>query len=359
MSVPVTAQTDVGAIFDAPAPLTVGVEEEVMLLDPSTLDLAPRGREALSLLDGDPRFKLELPASQLEIVLPPLSSAAEVRAELLQARRDLAAALGSSFALAGSGVHAFSAPLGELNEGPRYEAILAEYGDVARAQLVFALQVHVCVRGAARALAVYNALRGRLPLVAALAANGPLYAGRDSGLASVRPEISGLLPRQGVAPSFGSWNEFEAALARLRDPAQWWWELRPHRTHGTLEVRVPDTQATVAESCAVVAVVHALALWLCECFDAGEELPVRPRWEIEEDRWLACRHGVAGPLEDRVGALLDDLEPVAARQGAAAEFAVARSMAASGGGAQRQRAVFASEGDRAAVEDLAARFTTD
>jgi carboxylate-amine ligase len=59
------------AIFDAPEPLTVGLEDEIMLLDPASLDLAPRGPEVLAGLDGDARFKLELPASQLEIVSSP------------------------------------------------------------------------------------------------------------------------------------------------------------------------------------------------------------------------------------------------------------------------------------------------
>jgi carboxylate-amine ligase len=365
-------ETDLRASFDAPAPLTVGVEEELMLLDAATLDLAPRAPEVIAALEGDERFKLELPASQVEIVLPPLESAAEVAVALAAARRDLAAAAEPlGVRVAGAGVHPFASPLGVLNPGERYELIAAQYGDVARLQLVFALQVHVCVRGADRALAVHNALRAELPLVAALAANAPLYAGRDSGLASVRPKISQLLPRQGMPPAIASWEAHAAALGLLADPAQWWWELRPHPLHATLEVRVPDTQASVGEAAAVVAVVHALAAWLCERFDAGEELGARPTWELDEDRWLALRHGIGGglgdfrqqelhnstnPLRGRVLALLDALAPVAARQGAADQLATARAMAEAGGGAQRQRAAFARGGAHAAVADLADRF---
>lgn len=359
MSASVTRETALRAIFDAPAPLTVGVEEEVMLLDARTLDLAPAAADVVAALDGDERFKPELPAAQLEIVLPPLGSAVAVERELRAARRDLAAALDPErFTLAGAGMHPFTHPLGELSRGPRYDLIAAQYGDIARLQLVFALQVHVCVRGADRALAVYNALRGELPLVAALAANSPLLAGRDTGLASARPKVSQLLPRQGVPPELGSWDAFAAALDRLDDPAQWWWELRPHRAHGTLEVRVPDTQATAGEAAAVVAVVHALAVWLAERVDAGEKLAVRPTWEIEEDRWLACRHGAAGPLGERLQALLDALEDVVTRQGTTAQLETARAMAAGGGGAQRQRAAFARGGARAAVAELADRFAS-
>jgi glutamate---cysteine ligase / carboxylate-amine ligase len=344
------------ARFDAPAPLTIGVEEEVMLLDPRTLDLAPRAHELLGALRADPRFTRELPAAQLEIVLPPVATAGEAVALLGAARRDLLAAAGGDLAIAAAGVHPFTAPLGALSAGPRYERIAAAYGDVARAQLVFALQVHVCVRGADRALAVYNALRGELPLVAALAANAPVHAGRDTGLASVRPHISGLLPRQGVPPALASWEAYAAALGRLEDPAQWWWEVRPHLLHGTLEVRVPDAQPSLAEAGAVIAVVHALVAWLAARHDAGEPLPVPERWAIEEDRWLAARHGPAGPLRDRVHALLDALEPFADGLGCATELAVARTMAGAPG-AERVRAAFAARGARATVAAMADAFT--
>jgi carboxylate-amine ligase len=355
MSGSVTDQTDLRAAFDAPSPLTVGVEEELMLLDPRTLDLVPRAQEALGALGGDPRFKRELPAAQLEIVLPPAATAGEAAVALLAARRRLAEALGGDLVLAAAGVHPFASPLGRLHTDARYAAIEREFQDVARLQLVFALQVHVAVRGADRALAVYNALRGQLPLIAALAANAPLYAGRDTGLASVRPKLCELLPRQGVPPVIAGWEQHATTLARLDDPAQWWWELRPHPLHGTLEVRVPDAQPTVAATAAVVAVVHACAAWLAERFDAGERLEAAETWVIEEDRWLACRHGAQGPLAARVRSLLDALEPVAERIGCAGELAHARRLAERGG-AQRQRAAMAEGGVRAATRRLVEDF---
>ena len=355
MCVAVPDEADLRAAFEAPSPLTVGVEEEVMLLDPRTLDLAPCAEQALHALGGDPRFRRELPAAQLEIVLRPTATAGQAATALLAARRRLADVLGGDLVLAAAGVHPFASPLGKLNADARYAAIGREFGDVARLQLVFALQVHVAVRGADRALAVHNAMRGLLPLIAALAANGPLYAGRDTGLASVRPKLADLLPRQGVPPVITGWDGHAAALARLGDPAQWWWELRPHPVHGTLEVRVPDAQSTVADSAAVIAVVHACAAWLAGRFDAGERLEVAETWVVEEDRWLACRHGAQGPLAERVRTLLDALEPVAERIGCAAELADARRLAEYGG-AQRRRAAMAEAGVRGAVEQLAGDF---
>ncbi len=198
-------------------------------------------------------------------------------------------------------MHPFSSGVGELNAGERYEHTRAEYGHVATRQLVCALQVHVALGGAERTLAVYNGLRAYLPLLAALAANAPFYEGRDCGLASVRPKLSELLPRQGVPPPIPSWAHYAELLrwgrrsGTFRDPRTWWWELRPHTLYGTLEFRVPDAQSTVADAAAVTAVAYGLVHWLAARHDAGESLPTVETWRIEENRWSACRHGTPGP----------------------------------------------------------------
>jgi glutamate---cysteine ligase / carboxylate-amine ligase len=355
------------------APMTVGLEEELMLLDPTTHDLAPRARDVLERLDGDPRFVPEMPAAQLEIVGPPAATVGEAAAAIRAARADLAAGADGLARLAGAGVHPFAAAEGVLMRGERYEAILAEYGPVARRQLVFGLHVHVAVGGADRALAVFNALRGHLPELAALGANAPFYEGVDTGLASMRPKLCDILPRQGVPPAIGSWEELAAAFAwaqragTMADASQWWYEARLHPRHGTVEVRVPDTQATVAETAALAAVVHALVGRLAERFDAGERLPCPATWRVAENRWSACRHGLDGQLADletgdsqptreRLAALLDELGPAAQRLGCAAELAAARGLV-DANGAQRQRAVAAERGVTGVAAWLADRFT--
>jgi glutamate---cysteine ligase / carboxylate-amine ligase len=348
------------AAFDAPGPLSVGIEEELMLVDAETLDLAPRAGEVIEQTHGDARFKLELPASQLEIVSPPLASAAAVHEFLTAARADLKRAVEPlGMRLGCAGVHPFARPEGELNAGDRYDRTVAEYGRIARRQLVFGLQAHVAVRGADRTLAVYNALRGWLPEVLALAANAPFYQGEDSGLATVRPKVNELLPRQGVPPAIPSWDEWAealrwgAALGTVPEPRVWWWELRPHPTWGTLEVRVPDAQATVDDAAGVVAAIHCLVHWLAARHDAGEELPSPPTWRIEENRWRALSRGLDGQLADletgaiatareRLRALFDALEPAARAIGCERELGFARALADSNG-ADRQRAAAAGD----------------
>lgn len=358
----VPSSAELRARFDEPAPMTVGLEEEVMVLDALTLDLAPRAAE----LAGGP-VKQELPAAQAEIVSPPSRTVDEAIAELAAGRCVLAdRARAAGLAVAAAGVHPFAAVEGELSRGERYDALAERYGPIARRQLVFALQVHVCVRGADRALAVHNALRSHLPDIAALAACGPFHGGADTGLASVRPQISTLLPRQGVPPALASWDAFAAGLRWAGDPGSWWWELRPHPVFGTLELRVPDAQPTLHDARAVAAVCHALTVWLAERFDAGEELAAHEGWRIAENRWSALRHGPAGemidldsgervPAADRLHALLDDITPTAQRIGCAAGVAAARVLLDAGGGAARLRA--AADGDpRRAARWLAERF---
>jgi carboxylate-amine ligase len=348
--------------FDAPAPLTIGLEEEAMLLDPASLDLAPVAAAVLARCEAP--IKLELPASQLEIATRPAETVGEAIEQLAAGRRALAEAADGLALPATAGVHPFAAALGQLNAGERYAAIEAEYGDVARAQLVCGLQVHVAVGDADATLAVYNALRGHLPELAALAANAPFHAGRDTGLASVRPLISGLLPRQGVPPAIASWEDFADMLRWVPEPRRWWWELRPHPEFGTLELRVPDAQTTLADAAAVAAFAHALVARLAERHAAGERLPAAASWRIAENRWTALREGLDGafadldsgertPVRDVLRRRLTELAPVARALGCGAELASAARLVEANG-AIRQRAV--AGGPREVARALAERY---
>lgn len=342
-----------------------------MLLDPKTLDLAPVAAAVVAAAAADGLVKGELPAAQVEAITVPAPSVAEAAARAAEGRRVVAHACRGIVLPAAAGAHPFASPLGEVAEDRRGRDLVVEYGQVARLQLVSGLHVHVRVSGADRALAVHDGLRSHLPEIAALAANAPFVAGRDSGMASVRPKIAELLPRQGVPPALRSWEAYSDAMAwgarsgTFPHPRTWWWELRPHPGFGTLELRVPDQQATVRESAAVAAVAQALVAWLAERHDRGERLPVHPAWRIEENRWSAARHGVAGTLADldsgeprptreRLDRLLDDLDPVAERLGCVAELDDARELAR-GNGADRLRAAAGGDVHRAAAW-LAERF---
>lgn len=290
--------------FDSVEAFTVGAEEEILLVDPVTGRLLPAADEIVAAVDH-PSVKAALPACQVESMTRPHADPRGVVAELAVVRRRLIAACGDRVAPAAAAVHPteVSFPVGA---GPEHHAMEREYGAVLRHQIVGALQVHVAIGSADAALAVHNTLRGHLPELAALAAAAPFHRGRDTGLASVRPLICGALPRQGVPPILTGWEHAAAEFAWgrsggvLADPGRWWWELRPHVLHGTLEVRVPDVQPTLRAAGAVIGVVHALVVHLTSRFLREHPVPVAPTWRIEENRWRALHRGVHGELLDLV-----------------------------------------------------------
>ncbi len=366
---PITGES-LAARFEGSRPLTFGVEEEIMALDPVTLDLLPEGPR---LIDGlDQRFKLELPASQLEIATYPSPRIDGLADELMECRKMLTGHLRERARLAAAGVHPFAERLGVLNSGERYERLLAVYGDVLRQQLVCGLHLHIGLCGASRAMAVYNELRSYLPEIAALAANAPIQCGRDTTLASVRPLISGLLPRMGIPPALASWEEYAVQLnygvskELMGRPAEWWWELRLHAGLGTVEIRVPDAQTTVRDAIAVCAVAAGICGWLAARYDAGDLPPPVASWRINENRWSALRHGMNATLIDlhtgmrvaaaeRLNRLFEEIAPFAREQQGDVYLDFARKLAEHNG-AELQREVFRAEGARGLTEWLAGRF---
>jgi len=339
--------------FDDVEPLTVGLEEEVVLLDHDTLDLLPIASDVVD--GGDPRIKLELPATQVELISAPHRSVPGAIAEIAEIRRALVALAGDRARPAALAVHPFAAAEGTLNGGERYAALAAEYGPVSRRQLVCALQVHVAVGDADTTLAVYNELRGHLPEIAALAAAAPFHAGRDTNLASIRPQLAELLPRQGMPPIIESWDalgeelRWGAVSGFVSEPGNWWWELRPHVVHGTLEIRVPDVQPALADGAAIAAVGHAVVAWLSARARAGDLRPPVSTWRIEQNRWSALRHGVEGNMAElRSGRLrttrecladlLDAIEPFALDLGCADQITHARRLVEANGAIRLRRA---------------------
>lgn len=317
------------AAFDGPEEPTIGVEEEFFLVDPA--DGRPRW-EAPRLCGqlADPRFKPELPAAQIEHASEPLPTLAALADALRAARSDLAAAA-TDVAFASAGMHPVADRVLSVPDDPRYHETLAQHPWAAHRQLVGALQVHVAVRPARIALAVADALRSHLPDLIALGAAAPFHAGEDSGLATVRPLVATLLPRQGVPPAFGSWERYAAArrwmaAAGVDDERRLWWEVRLRPEYGTVEVRAVDGQPTASQAVAVSAFVASLAVWLADRARDGEPLPVHPTERIAENRWRALRGGSRAMLADletgepellhaRIGRLLDAVAPAAHRMG--------------------------------------------
>ena len=249
----------------------------------------------------------ELIASEIEI----RSGRAETFAEAMELQREhrarlFALAEGMGLALAATGTHPWANYLEQrIIDTPHYARLREELRWVAQRNNTWSLHVHVGVRGADRAVAVCDHLRGVLPLLLALSANSPFLDGRDTGLSSVRTEIfTRTFPRCGVNEPFGSWKvyrDFIELLVRTNsivEATQLWWSVRPHHIFGTVELRICDAQTGGEESFALAALMTACVAQSALDYDDGR-LP-RPlgQREIEENLWRAIRHGMDGMMID-------------------------------------------------------------
>jgi glutamate---cysteine ligase / carboxylate-amine ligase len=237
--------------------LTLGVEEELMLLDPETLELAP----GVERLLGPEGLTTELFSCLVETNTPVCASAAEARDELVRLRREVStAAAAEGLAVAAAGSHPFSRPEEQrIVAEPRYLTMLEELGPGVKRQLVCGLHVHVGMESFADCLGTLAAIRPWLPSILALSVNSPYLAGAETGDLSARAERLLELPRGGPPPSMATEEEWEERIrATGEDYTRSWWDARPHPRLGTLEVRIPDQPTSVERAAALAALVQAL-----------------------------------------------------------------------------------------------------
>jgi carboxylate-amine ligase len=356
--------------FSTALPRSVGLEEELILVDADSLLPVDAVDAVLARVEGDECFAAELRACQVELRTPVCFTAADAGRELASARRRLLCRLGDEVRLLAVGTHPSAAVPVAVTAHPRYRRIAAENPWGVRRGQPSALHVHVGMDDPEEALAVYNAVRTYLPELAALAANSPFFEGADSGLASARLKLVEDLPRTGIPPAFSSWQSLaEFALwARTGEDAgdltYLWWDLRPRPDYGTLEFRVADTQLTPADSAAVAAVCQTLVAALARARRNGRTLPVHETERLAENRWRALRDGVDGslvdpvdgtlePTRERIARLLEKLEPHADELGCTRELAHARALLRANG-AHRQREIASVAGIGGLLEWLAA-----
>jgi carboxylate-amine ligase len=238
---------------------SIGIEEEVMILDAESLLLSPSVDvliEESERRELPGRLKTELFASIVELNTDVCETVTGAGAALSTLRRSAAAiASEKGLRIAAAGTHPISDPeQEEIASDPRYKEFVGFAGVSARRQGVSGLHVHVGMPSAESCYATLEAILPWLPLVLALSANSPYLAGRATGLASNRAEILAQLPRAGAPPAFGGYEAWEAFVERLialglaDDYTRFWWDVRPHPLFGTLEIRMPD-QPTIATCC--------------------------------------------------------------------------------------------------------------
>jgi glutamate---cysteine ligase / carboxylate-amine ligase len=341
---------------DPDHPYTVGVEEEVMLLEPHGWSLTHPVDTLLASLAPDLRAHVsaETHGSALELATGVHDRVAGAAAELRELRTLLAEALDRwGLRVASAGTHAFATWHNTVvSGGERYQLVYGSMRELARREPTFALHVHVGITHPEDAIRAANRLRAYLPLLLALSADSPFWQGRDTGLASARTPLFQAFPRVGIPRRFNSYGDYVAAVDLLiaceafPEPTFLWWDVRPQPRFGTVEVRIMDAQIGVDDSAALAALVQCLARQEVEAGHPEDDFIDSPEL-LEENRFLAARDGsrarlidqqerTRAPLEEHAEAVLVACAPHAAELGCEAELGGVRRLAAFGG-ADRQR----------------------
>ncbi len=283
---------------------TVGIEEEVMLLDATSWALAHRIDSVLPRLPraGSESFTAETHGSALEIQTGVHARIDGAVAELATLRGELDAVLQPlSMRAASAGTHPF-AVWQEIvvSAGERYQFVYGSMRELARREPTFGLHVHVGVPDAEAAIHAANRLRTHIPLLLALSVNSPFWQGRDTGLASARTPLFQAFPRVGIPRAFADYAEYvETVDVLIRcdavpEPTFLWWDVRPQPRFGTVEVRIMDAQTKLADTAAIAALVQCIVRAELEG-DGRMERPM-PQEVLEENRFLAARDGMDAEL---------------------------------------------------------------
>ena len=403
--------------FGEGEPFTVGLEEELLLVDAETLQLAHVADEIVTRTTL-PRDRLDHEAflAEVEVRSEPAGSVGAAVAQLGEGRaeavragapaggdragggpgaraprqgppgRAAAAAVaprGAGRAAAGrAGAHAGGdradgAPgagatimaVGlhpdaelfdvELVRSERYERVERQMQGLIKRTPECALHVHVGLPDSDAAVAAMNGLRERLPLLHALGANSPFWVGGDSGMASSRAAVIRAYPGRGIPPALRSWDQSLACLDAVRagggptDHTMVWWDARPQPRLGPVELREVDVQTDLESAAAIAALARAIVRRAVE--DPPRDLA--PEQALHWSSFRAARDGLDAEIYDRgsPGPLRDVAERVVAELEGDAdpEIEVIKRIAREGGGADRQRAAFAAGGMPALLRYLA------
>jgi len=342
---------------------TIGIEEELMIVDGESFGLV---NAVESLLEEAPEgeIKPELMESVLEIST---AAAATVRRadEQLRALRDQVTrrAATRGLRIGSAGTHPFALWEDQrIVARPRYRDLISALRFVARQELIFGMHVHVGIDDPDKAIHVADGMRVHLPVLLALSANSPFWRAGATGLQSVRTPLFRAFPRVGIPPAYGDWAsyqrqiEFMVRSGVIEDYTYLWHDVRPHPDLGTVEVRVCDGQTRVEHTIALAALTQALVRELCELFDGSTGPPEYPWQMLDENKWLAARHGLDGELIDLPGAdrigtralatrLLDRLREHAQDLGSEDALAGIADLLQHGNGATRQTVVFEANHD--------------
>jgi carboxylate-amine ligase len=363
---------------------TVGVEEELLVVDPVTCTVTSRAPAVLAAHgsrpgdgaagSGDGDLDAELFRHQLETRTEPTHDIEDLVSQVVAARHAAADdAASEGLAVAASA----TAPLGvdepEVSSSDRYRAMLETYGDVARHGTTCGMHVHVAIESKEEGVGCLDRMAPWLPVLLAISTNSPFAHGRDTSYASWRTQMWSSWPSAGTAQAFGSLAGYDRACERMiasgaaRDRAMLYWDARLSETQPTVEVRILDVVTDVADAGLLAALVRGLVQTTAAQWADDSPLLLWRTEELRAARWRAARDGLAGqlldplthelrPARDVVAELVrlvaDQLDTTGDADLVEAGVARVRGMT----GASRQRAAFERSGSvQGVLQDVVTR----
>ena len=351
---------------------TLGIEEEFAIIDPETRELRSHIQEILECgkVTLKEQIKPEMHQSVVELGTEICQSVVDARVHVIELRTKLAElAGGSGLKIASVGTHPFSHWRDQLiTQGERYQEIVKDMQQLARANLIFGLHVHVGIPDRHSAIHVMNQARYFLPHIYALSANSPFWVGQDTGLKGYRLKVFERFPRTGIPDAFESLSEYDdyckllVKTGCIDNAKKIWWDIRLHPFFDTLEVRVCDAQTRVDDTLAIAALIQAVVAKLFKLLWRNTTFRIYRRRLLDENRWRAARYGIDGKLidfgreaevEERslLNELLEFVASEADQLGSHREMAHIERIMREGTGADRQLAAFERTRDMKAVVD--------
>lgn len=340
---------------------TIGVEEEYLLVDKDSLDLAPAPdglMEACSAeLEG--QVSPEFLNCQIEIGTTVCKNIAEAREDLKRLRSTVARVAGQyNLAPIAASCHPFSDWRKQHHtDKQRYNELRDDLAGVVRRMLICGMHVHVGIESADQRVDLMNQLKYFLPHLLALSCSSPFWQGEDTGLSCYRLTVFDNLPRTGLPPRVEGWGEYERSVEAMKtvgvieDASKIWWDLRPSSRFPTIESRICDVSPRLETALTLAALTQTLTRMLWRLATHNQRWRLYDNFLIAENRWRAQRYGISSGLIDwgireivPFDALSDELitlvEEDAAALGCIKEIENMRSIVATGNSADQQRAVY-------------------
>ena len=316
------------------------------------------------------QVKPEMHQSMIEVGTTICSNVQEARVEVIKLRRAVAElALANGLRIAAASTHAISSWKDQkITDDVHYAALVDEMQFLAQSLLIFGMHVHVGIEDRESQIHIMNAARYFLPHVLALSTSSPFWIGTNTGLKSYRCEIFKKFPRTDIPDYFSSWSEYDNYVTLLLKtgcidkPKKIWWDIRPHPTFPTLEIRICDLPSKVDEVIALAALIQAIIVKLHKLYSKNLGFRLYRRALIQENKWRAVRWGLDGklidfgkqievPVRDLILELLDFVDDVVDELGSRKELEYIHTILEGGTSADRQLKTFYERGDLNAVVD--------